>query len=65
MLFSTCNPHGRLEKVLLGFAAQDRGDCAVVMADDGGDKASGTEPMRAHRRMPASYLLVGVRGLTA
>lgn len=65
MLFSRCSPPDRLEKVLLGFAAQDRCEFDVVVAEVGGGKASAIEPMRPHRRMPASHVSVEVRGVTA
>lgn len=40
VIFTTYNQPDWLEKVLLGFAAQDRGDFEVVVADDGSGPAT-------------------------
>lgn len=58
MVFTTYNQPDWLEKVLLGFAAQDRCDFEVVVADDGSGEETRAriEALRPRLRMPLRHV---------
>lgn len=58
IIFTTYNQPDWLEKVLLGFAAQDRGDFEVLVADDGSDErtAARLRALRPLLPMPVRHL---------
>ena len=52
VIFTTYNQPDWLEKVLLGFAAQDRTDFEVLIADDGSDERTSDRVCSLQPRMP-------------